>query len=115
MTEDRIQYEVFKWANDNRHDYPCLTYLHHCPNGGRRDARTAARLVSLGVRRGVPDIFLPFPCNGFHGLYIELKTEKGKTSPDQDRWIEYLESVNYKVHVCRSSDAAIKVILDYLI
>ena len=26
---------------------------------------------------GVPDLFLPVPRNSYHGLYIEMKSEKG--------------------------------------
>ena len=116
MIEDKIQYEIIKWANENRHEYPCLTYLHHSPNGGKRDRATGARLVSLGVRAGFPDLILPMPTGEYHGLYIELKTEakSSRTSKDQDRWIAQLKEWGHCVRVCRSSDAAIEVILNYI-
>jgi|GEM_PF-5137145 len=59
-----------------------------CPNGGRRNKAEAAKLKAMGVRKGIPDLFLPIPRQGYHGLYIETKKIKnGKVSPDQQKKI----------------------------
>jgi VRR-NUC domain len=49
-------------------------YWFHAANGGHRDPRTAAKLVSQGVRPGVPDLVLCIK-GRFFGL--ELKRAKG--------------------------------------
>src|SRR5574343_309859 len=63
--------------------YPELALLHHIPNGGLRDPKTAVQLKQMGVLKGVPDLFLPLACFKWHGLYIELKTKEGKLSVEQ--------------------------------
>ena len=52
----------------------------HIPNGGYRNAREAANLKRQGVKAGVPDLCIPVAKGGYHGLYIEMKTKKGKLS-----------------------------------
>jgi hypothetical protein len=78
-----------------------------------------------GVRKGVPDLCLPVPMWGrytddgqidwYHGLFIEMKKEKGGTvSKEQKEWIELLKKQGYRVEVCKGYEAAVKVLEDYL-
>ena len=46
---------------------------------------------------GVPDLFLPVPRNNFHGLYIEMKNEKGRVSVSQSRF--YLLRMNWVINL----------------
>jgi len=67
------------------------------------------------VKAGVPDLCLPVARGGFHGLYIELKRQKGsKTSDDQKAWLSNLEKQGYFVALCKGWEAAAKVITEYL-
>ncbi|MDU4324842.1 MAG: VRR-NUC domain-containing protein [Clostridium celatum] len=100
MTEAQEQRFLFQWAGYSEQKYPELKLLHHIPNGGKRDARTAANLKKEGVKAGVPDIFLPVGRGGYLGLYIELKVGKNKTSLKQKEWIEKLRQQGYRVEVC---------------
>lgn len=84
------------------------------PNGGTRNKIEAANLKRQGVKRGVPDLCIPVARKGYHGLYIEMKYGKNKTSAEQDLWIELLNRNGYLATVCWGADAAIKVIDDYL-
>lgn len=105
---------------------PALTRLHAIANGGKRDKITAGKLKAEGVKRGVPDIFLPVPilmpnaAIRYCGLYVEMKRPKtsdqraGSTSDDQDGWIGYLRSVGYAVSVCFTWDQAAKEIQSYI-
>lgn len=85
----------------------------HCPNGGHRDVRVAARLKAMGVKRGVPDIEIReqwydasrVPSEGF-GIALELKSRRGRTSVDQDAWLNALEERGYLVGVPRTFDEA---------
>lgn len=105
---------------------PELSWIHAIPNGGLRDKATAAKLKSEGVKRGIPDVFLPLPMKSFGsfesmaavkfcGLYIEFKkpeTKKtgksgkliidqraGQTSDDQDGFIMWARRNGYAVGV----------------
>ena len=85
--EDTEQMGVIDWANWNTGRYPELKLLFHIPNGGKRDAREAARFKAMGEKAGVPDLCLPVPMNGFAGLYIEMKYGKNKPTDHQKEWI----------------------------
>src|SRR4051812_7142849 len=45
----------------NRRPIPCLKWLHAIHNQGHGDAIRGGRAKAEGVRKGIPDIFLPFP------------------------------------------------------
>lgn len=68
---------LFRWAEFASGKYPELRLMYHIPNGGARSKATAGRLKAEGVKAGVPDICLPVSRDGYHGLYIELKRERG--------------------------------------
>lgn len=91
-----------------------LRYMFAVPNGGFRHKKTAIYLAEEGVKSGVPDIFLPYPMQGFHGLFIEMKYGRNKTTENQDDYIAYLKRAGYCVEICYSFEAAKEIILEYL-
>lgn len=88
--------------------------LMHIPNGGNVGARNGANLKAMGVRAGVPDYFLAHPSNGYNGLWIEMKSETGRVSPEQKIAIEVLGKQGYLAVVVRSTDEARATIEKYL-
>ena len=84
------------------------------PNGGARDVITGARLKAEGVRRGVPDLFLAIPKNDYHGLFLEMKAEKGRCSEYQKSMIERLSKQGFCCKVCHGWVDAREVIQKYL-
>lgn len=94
--------------------YPELAMLFHIPNGGKRDARTAAILKRQGVKAGVPDLCLPVPRGGYHGLFIELKTKTGRLSDNQERWLKALTIEGYKAIVCYGHEEATEALANYI-
>ena len=91
-----------------------LRLLIHIPNGGSRHQAEAARLKAAGVRRGVPDLLLPVPMDGYHGLWIELKAHGGRVRPEQREWIEALSQHGYRAVVCTGASEAIEELMRYL-
>lgn len=58
--------------------------------------------LSRWSERGFPDVVL---CRPPRILFVELKTDKGKTTPDQDRWLGMLEQCpGVEVFVWRPAD-----------
>lgn len=114
ISEDVIQAQVLTWAKRQVKVYPELGRLFHVPNGGQRHAAVAAKLQGQGVKPGVPDLCLPVPRFGCHGLWIEMKTQEGRVSVHQKDWIAYLRKAGYRVEICRSFDEAREVLLGYL-
>lgn len=114
MNEAQEQRFLFQWANLAQQKYPELKLMHHIPNGGKRDVKTAINLKHEGVKAGVPDICLPVARGKFHGLYIELKVGKNKPTPKQLEWIYSLEQEGYAVKVCYGWLEARETIENYL-
>lgn len=112
--EEAEQAAIFEWAEYEKRKYPELELLYHVPNGGKRDAKTAAILKRCGVKAGVPDLVLPVARCGYHGLYIELKVGKNRTSKNQDTWLENLNAQGYKAVVCYGFNETTNMILRYL-
>lgn len=107
-----------KGLGDNR-----LRWLHAIPNGGSRGgdklgaAIVGARMKAGGVRRGVPDLFLPLPMGGFGGLYVELKRANGRLSnltAEQREFRDYAQASGYAWSVCFGYMQAIDVLTKYL-
>ena len=114
LTESQLQILLFDWCHMNRQKYPELQLMFHIPNGGYRNIATAKRLKAEGVKSGVPDICLPVPRGNYHGLYLELKTDKGRLSKEQENWLSNLSREGYLAEVAYGFDEAVKVIKEYL-
>lgn len=112
--ESGNQEALFSWAALNVEQMPELAFMHHVPNGGKRDRMTAIALKRQGVKSGVPDIVLPYPHARYHGLYIELKAGKNTTTAEQRKWLKYLSEHGYYTAVCYGWDTARDLIITYL-
>jgi VRR-NUC domain len=74
------------------------------------------KLKRMGVSAGFPDIEIPLPIPGlYHGLYIELKRQKGGFLSDaQLDWLKYLNGQGYHAVRANGFEEAKQVVLDYL-
>lgn len=113
-SEATEQVRVMDWCRWHEARTPELALLYHVPNGGSRNQLEAANLKQQGVKAGVPDLFLPVARHDFHGLYIEMKYGKNKTTDKQEWWLEQLGQQGYKTAVCYGAEEAINMIADYL-
>jgi len=112
--EHAEQAALFQWAAIHERKHPALQMLFAVPNGGHRHKAVAAAMKREGVKRGVPDVFLLYPADGFHGLAIEMKRAGGKASPEQIDWIGRLTNAGYRAEICKGFDQAVSVVCDYL-
>ena len=84
------------------------------PNGGDRSPLERVRLHSEGVLAGMPDLCVLEPKNGFHALFVEIKTKAGVVSAKQSAVGLQLNAKGYRSVVARSAADAIKTIEEYL-
>ncbi len=112
--ESGHQEALFRWCEFQMQRFPELKLLYHVPNGGKRDKATAVALKRQGVKAGVPDLCLPVAAGGYHGLYIELKAGKNKTTKLQNEWLEDLKNQGYCTAVCYGWQEAAEKITEYL-
>lgn len=127
--EHNIQAACVRWFNLQWPGYRGLLFA--VPNGGARSKATAGKLKAEGVVPGVADLILLVPRLGLPhivdglvcyvgtaelccALCIEMKTEKGRQSPEQMKWQAKVESHGYKYAVCHSLDEFMAVVNGYL-
>jgi hypothetical protein len=119
--ESKLQKECVNWFRDKFQD----KILFAIPNGGRRGLIEAKIMKGEGVLAGVPDLLLAEPREiefgktmiaspAYHGLFIEMKTDKGKLSPAQKVMHARLTAAGYKVEIARSRSEFEQIIRDYL-
>ena len=119
--EAQEQEALIRWAqyynfdDHNRKIHKISDYLFAIPNGGLRDKRTGRRLKLQGVKAGASDLFFAYPCNGKHGLFIEMKRQgTGKLTKAQQEFMEQCRSVGYASEVAYGWEEAVRIIEDYL-
>ena len=115
-SENQHQMAVIKWSQQAsiRQKWPELKLLFHIPNERKCTPLQGKNLQRMGVKRGVPDLCLPVPRGRYHGLYIEMKTETGRASDDQEWWGEQLSAEGYFWEVCCGWESAARVLERYL-
>ena len=110
--EQNEQITFIRWCEVMGATVPDLRRIYHIPNGGKRGKVEAAIFKAMGVRAGVPDLFLPVASGNKHGLYIEMKADKGKPTENQLDWLEYLARAGYEVAICydwmRAADTTVR-------
>tara|TARA_R110000803_G_scaffold28011_8_gene65121 strand:- start:9556 stop:9921 length:366 start_codon:yes stop_codon:yes gene_type:complete len=114
-TESEHQIAVMAWAEEQAaNGRPELSLLFHVPNGEKRNRVTAIKLKKMGVKPGVPDLFLPVSRGTFHGLWVEMKKPGGTVSTKQLEWVLGLQAQGYRVDVADGFEAARDTIEGYL-
>ena len=99
--EDDLQRSIV----DMLRKVPVRALWFHVPNGGLRAKKTAAKLVGLGVRKGVPDlVFIGFDGRAY---FMELKAAKGRLTPEQKAWQDTCDALGLPFTVIKSLDDAV--------
>ena len=93
---------------------PRTAVIHHCANEvtepGPRGAKRQAILVGMGVHPGFADLIVL--CDG-RVLFLELKSLKGKLSPDQEVFRDAVLAQGHAWALVRSLDDALGALADH--
>ena len=108
--ESNTQRNAVKWF---RIQYPNHV-LFSIPNGGARNKIEAAVLKGEGVLSGCADLFLACSSGFDNGMFIEMKSEKGRQTESQKLFEKKVCLFGYKYVVCRSLDEFINEVNEYL-
>lgn len=112
-SEHEEQAQLVKWF-DIQHKQ-LRGKLAAVPNASMCPVHVGAKMNKEGRRKGYPDLQLLYPSNGYHGLIIEMKKEKGgSVSKEQKDFIQWFNSNGYKAVICKGFEEAKNVIQDYL-
>ena len=113
VSEHTHQVNLIKWFDLQYKEFSGRLFA--IPNGGQRNIIVAKKLKAEGVRPGVCDLMLPVACGGYHGIFIEMKAEKGRLTETQSDWLSFLNAQNYYATACYGFDEAKNVISTYLL
>ena len=110
---------LVKWMSYHQivRDYYCKMN-----NEGKRTAVQGFNLKLMGLRSGVSDLFVYYPSNGFHGLFLEIKRNKKYTPSEmstptwlaQEKFMKQVKSVGYAAEFCYGFDEGKRIVEQYL-
>lgn len=103
---------LYNWFT---HEYPELADdLHHFANERKCSIQEGRILKRMGVKRGVSDLFLAFPRNGYAGLWIELKEVNGRLTKEQTEFLSRKCERGYRIFAAFGLEAGKEAFLNYL-
>lgn len=110
QSEDNLQKACVKWF---KLQYP-KKLIHHSPNGGKRNAREAAKFKAMGTKAGCPDLMIYQQTTDYVGLAIELKVGTNKATENQDAFIAELRANGWYVVMVYRMDVFINTVKGYM-
>lgn len=99
------QIKIVNWVRQCT-NLPCI----HIPNEGKRSTQQGSILKKMGLTAGVADLFFPRANHNSHGLWIEVKTLKGKPTEAQTLFINQMLDEGYEAKICYGFEDAIRTI-----
>lgn len=112
LSEDVEQINLINWLKYNMPEIEKCTF--HIPLQRKCTIQQGRLLKRMGVKSGVSDLFIAIPSNGYHGLWIELKSQKGKLSEAQKEFLDLMSDKGYLAVAVWGADAAKEIINTYL-
>lgn len=118
-SERQEQLALVQWLNCH---YILKNFFCKNDNEGKRTPLQGHNLKRLGLRPGVSDLFIYYPLNGFHGLWIEVKRNKVYTKSErstttwlaQERFLETVKNIGYEGQICYGWEHGKRIIEEYL-
>lgn len=115
--ESDIQRAFFEFVNIQAKTLANWRTIMATPNQGYKDsARWGAFRKAEGASAGFPDISVLIARGGYHGLFIELKTAKGRLQDNQKEWLKNLNNAGYLALCVFTNDVndLILLVTDYI-
>lgn len=116
--EQQIHIEIMDWVRANEEDIEVLKCIYHPPNSFFGTGfGIVAWLKKLGMKSGVWDLVIPIDNGVYSALYIEVKSEKGKLSKQQQEWKDIImkNTAKWPLFVeIKEADKGIELIQKYL-
>ena len=109
-SESWHQKQLIQWVKQ----FSWGQFLFHIPNETTGGPGWISRNSQMGCRSGVPDLMLPIPMHGYHGLFIEMKRAGGRLDVTQRKWISALAGFGYLAICCHGWEEARDALQRYM-
>ena len=106
------QIAVMEWLRWTHPDI--VDCVMHIPNERKQNKIWGLVLAHMGVLPGASDLFIAVPRKMFHGMFLEMKTKKGRLTENQKTFLQDMKSQGYHASAAYGSDDAIYQINNYL-
>lgn len=120
--EDAIQRAIVEYLKLLQKHYPLRFFA--VPNGGKRSRIEAAIMKGLGTVAGAPDLVVLLgpirsttvrgPANGPKVFMIEVKSEKGRVSKEQNELWNWCVENKFRFSVVRSLDDVVDLLTPHI-
>ena len=119
--EQCTQLAVVSWVKMQHPEV--AKYIVMINNDGKRTVGNHLLHIKMGLHQGASDLFIAYPVAKYHGLWVELKNDKWKAAygpkaikhlERQMDFIEKMKKIGYQAALAKGTDAAIKIIDDYV-
>lgn len=87
--------------------------FYHFVNEGKRSPQNCSLLKKMGMQSGVSDLFMPRGNQTFKGLWVEIKTLKGRVIASQLQFMNDMIAEGYAAHITRGYDESINIIKNF--
>lgn len=112
MSETQEQIAFINWV---ALQHPkLLKYMIHIPNQRKCSKIYGSLLKKMGLRPGASDLFFAYPTKKYHGLFIEMKTDKGFPTKLQIDFLKTMNEVGYYSVICHGWEEAKLILTSYL-
>jgi hypothetical protein len=119
-SESQEQRALVKWLS-----YHPIVREHflHITNEGKRSPVTGRHLLQLGLKPGASDLFIYYPTNKYHGLFLEVKRNKKYTPSEmktdswvaQEKFLEEVKLLGYSGELCYGFEDGVAIVTRYLL
>ena len=111
-TESNEQIAAMDWL---RLQHPKIAeHTMHIGNERKSSQFAGFIMKRMGVLKGASDLFMAWPSQGYHGMFIEIKSITGKPTKEQLSFLERMSDVGYRTEVCYGADEVISAMKEYL-
>jgi hypothetical protein len=87
--------------------------FYHFVNEGKRTPQNASLLKKMGMTAGISDLFMPRGNQTFKGLWLEIKTDKGRPSPAQLKFQAQMICEGYAANISYGYDESLYIIKNF--
>jgi hypothetical protein len=108
--ETEIQKAVVRYL---RREHPDILFT-SVPTWGQ-GVKQGAKNKAMGLCKGWPDLFIAEPCKNWYGLFVEIKTEKGRPTKVQQEIGARLREKGYKAIICYGYEMTIEKLDRYIL